>query len=427
MAAQVPKPGPASPPIEAKFICNEGETWYPGDVHAKEEEEDEEEEYDIVIGGPPFTSEEPRRFSTTPRKLHENFIEFLEGKLAAIPLTSNRRLFYCSALHVARDTTTKIYNLSLRAHNGPIESLQNHFNEVEFTLRGKFEAVCDAYDKNPRMGNSLDNDEGQTKETKGRSGADKKAQHEVPQWYGKACILCGFSHPQGAHIVPVRTIKNLGLETLWYSLRIFWPLPTISQGELDTNGREATNILPLCPNAHWLWDCYDFALRPIEDQDPEKRRKFMYLQMLWLKPQGTTAITDTLSDFRRVRAGPHPGIKHGDIYQLTTTDPTTRPLPNFRLLEIQLGAHKILAGIRAAAAAGDIFQGNPPDDDGPAIPSDRHLPTKWQVALDAAVEYGALDDATAERWRTVLLRDVNRVHRQFSGEEEEEEETKDVV
>ncbi|CAK7231615.1 hypothetical protein SCUCBS95973_007977 [Sporothrix curviconia] len=271
-------------------------------------------------------------------------------------------------LAVARDPTSSIRGLLLQDHKEPIESLKRHFHQA-----------------------------------KGRSAADKNAQHIVPQWYGEACVLCGFPKPQGAHIVPVRAVKKASPYELWDVLSGLWPLSMVSEHELVLEGRECTNILPLCPNAHWLWDSHNFALRPIEDQDPEKRQLQMYLQVLWLKHHGSTDVVDILSDFRRVRAGPHPGIRHGDVYQLTTSDPTNQPLPNVRLLQIQLGVHKIYAGIRAAAEAGAIFRGNPPDDDGTAIPSGWTPTSQWQVALDAAVGAGALDVAAAERWRVAIL------------------------
>ncbi|KAL1894258.1 hypothetical protein Sste5346_006045 [Sporothrix stenoceras] len=108
--------------------------------------------------------------------------------------------------------------------------------------------------------------------------------------------------------------------------------------------------------------------------------------------------------FRREPAGPHPVIQ---------TDTTRRAQD-----------YKIMAVIRAAAAAGDIFRGDLPDDDddnnnSPRVPSDLTPPAPWPFALEAAVDTGVLDDAATDKWRAVLLRNMyKRLYTETGNDEE---------
>lgn len=45
-----------------------------------------------------------------------------------------------------------------------------------------------------------------------------------------------------------------------------------------------------------------------------------------------------------------PPVRHGDVYELVTTDPDAHPLPSVYFLQLQYGMHKILAGMFPADA-----------------------------------------------------------------------------
>ncbi len=261
-----------------------------------------------------------------------------------------------------------------------------------------------------------------------RSNEDKTAQKSIPFWYGRKCVLSGGDDVvEGAHIVPVRT-KSAGLVSIWESLTRLWPLPDMA-GQADemagitNHGNEHLNVLPLNPTAHALWDKYRFALRPIAD--PEQPDHRLYLQMVWLSgghQQQEQQQWGSIVDFRRPqRRGddgdkddqyPHfPPVCHGDVLQLATPDPATRPLPNMRLLQMQYGAHRLLSGMRSAGALSTIFSGNPPqdgDDDGDDdLGSLEHLPVppEWESLLGDAVETGVLSQAASRLWARAFVRE----------------------
>lgn len=102
----------------------------------------------------------------------------------------------------------------------------------------------------------------------------------------------------------------------------------VPDDELVVRGREATIILPLSPDAHALWDKYAFALCPIEHPtDPQHR---LFLQMVWLTDlhierglvtgDWDNAGRGGIVDLRRGRDGLFPAIRHGDVYELVTSD-----------------------------------------------------------------------------------------------------------
>ncbi|CAK7233714.1 hypothetical protein SCUCBS95973_008689 [Sporothrix curviconia] len=395
----------------AQFVASEAEDWAPTVLPSPPPTE-----YTVTIGGPPFSPDEPQRLVTTTADLKTRFAQYVLRKLPSLDglngaAKTDWRLYYTAMARVAQEPTSTLAGLSLFGHE-PIQSLEAHFEDVLSGLHGPFHSLGTAWDNKPDK----------TDKGKGRTSADRKAQDVVPQWYDEACILCGFPQPQGAHIVPVRALRFQDAEVHWAMLRKFWPLSMVATHELITSGREETNILPLCPNTHWLWDKFALAIRPIAH--PTRPQHSLYLQLLWLENHATASVQDTLSDFRRQRAGPHPGIQNGDVYELTTTDPAARPLPSLRLLQIQLGVHKLMSAIRAAAAAGDIFRGDPPDDKGLPVPSDLALPSRWEAALDAATGAGALDRAAADLWRVALLRHFLGLASNEEDDDEEEDEAR---
>jgi hypothetical protein len=201
---------------------------------------------------------------------------------------------------------------------------------------------------------------------------------------------------------------------------MFWP-------DRDWDNRcspdeiDRANILPLEAGAHYRWDRFNFAVRPIDhvsDTDP----RHLWIQMVWLKNtherdglvSGSWDHFDgTISNYRRgihimgEEGGTHQGratqhfpiVDHGDVFLLRTPDPKKYPLPDKGYLEIQFAVHKMLSGIAAAGALEDIFRGPPPDDHGPCVPADAPMPWEWEFLLERAAEIGILDTREEEQWR----------------------------
>ncbi|KAF4125704.1 hypothetical protein GMORB2_0948 [Geosmithia morbida] len=187
-----------------------------------------------------------------------------------------------------------------------------------------------------------------------RSPADLSAQRHVPTWYGSRCVLSGLIKPEGAHIVPARTVRDTDMDVIWVLLKTFWPLP-----QLEGLGM--------------VW------LRNLDIEGGLEAGSWDHRAL------------GSIADFRRgsISESQYPVVHHGDVYLLTTIDCETHPLPSLRLLPIQYAAHKITAGIRAAGALRVIFSDIPPDDPGPAG-YDVDVPDEWQSLIEASVDAGVL-------------------------------------
>jgi hypothetical protein len=248
-----------------------------------------------------------------------------------------------------------------------------------------------------------------------RGKADKAAQRTVPTWYQQCCPLTGVEVVDAAHIVDIQAVQSMGSPgEFWEVLQLFWPLQSIQQ--LKIIGCEEQNILPLQPTAHRLWDRHKFALRPIQHPtDPEHR---IYLQVVWFKDRhaeiglgndGQRRNKETnLSDRRRkmedsTGAGAR-YVVHGDIYELSTSDPEKRPLPDIRYFQMRYAMQQLFAGQQAAGALRAIFGGDPPDDNTPGPARDEaFMPSDWDDMLREALELGILSDKTEAIWRRHIL------------------------
>jgi len=270
-----------------------------------------------------------------------------------------------------------------------------------------------------------------------RTGKEIAAQKEVPEWYAGRCVLSNALGAQGAHIVPVRALVKAERNhtTFRNLLRMFWPDKHWTN-HCSPDKTEKANILPLEAGAHYRWDRFNFAVRPINnvsDTDPCR----LWIQMVWLNnthesgglASGSWEHFDgTISNYRRgicmdaKEGGTHQGrttqyfpvVDHGDVFLLQTPDPEKYPLPDRGYLEIQFAVHKILSGIAAAGALKDIFRGPPPDSHEPgSVPVSVAVPWEWEFLLERAGEIGILDTKEEERWRQAI--------RAYLHEVEEEE------
>ncbi|KAK3350206.1 hypothetical protein B0T25DRAFT_262111 [Lasiosphaeria hispida] len=142
----------------------------------------------------------------------------------------------------------------------------------------------------------------------------------------------------------------------------------------------------------------------------------MYLQVVWFKDRhaeigladnGQDSSKETnLSDRRRtmedsVGAGARYAV-HGDIYELSTSDPKKRPLPNIYFFQMRYAMQQLFAGQQAAGALQAIFGGDPPDDPGTAW-DEAFMPSDWDSMLRDALELGILSTTTEEIWRRCIL------------------------
>jgi len=117
-----------------------------------------------------------------------------------------------------------------------------------------------------------------------------------------------------------------------------------------------------------------------------------------------TGITAGVAAFRRFAGdGLVPLVKHGDTYEMVTANPDKHPLPSFKLLQIHYGVHKLHWGMGATGALKTIFSGDPPNDEN-STSGGVVVPEEWELFLEAAVQTGIVDHASAEQWGRALFK-----------------------
>jgi hypothetical protein len=171
-------------------------------------------------------------------------------------------------------------------------------------------------------------------------------------------------------------------------LKIFWPEEKVAAweaelfpGGIDEIGIERVcNIITLSRDAHTFWNRGAFALKPISVDNDNTTLK---VQFFWQKKQKDTQATMSLLttpfstedldqnegafDYGITRLtdirGPQPCyIKSGDFFELQTDDAMARPLPSFKLLEMQWFLTRVV-GMAGAAIPYEAGWGDEDSDE----------------------------------------------------------------
>ena len=129
--------------------------------------------------------------------------------------------------------------------------------------------------------------------------------------------------------------------------------------------RVCQNLITLAPHAHADWERAYFVLEPIRISDDEKR---LDVKFFWLASNPHVPRVDILQvpSLAAAEHGPNLArlfnhetvtqIRSGDEISLETDDPVSRPLPNFRLLEMQWFLHRVTAMSGAAEPQEDVYE-----------------------------------------------------------------------
>jgi hypothetical protein len=161
--------------------------------------------------------------------------------------------------------------------------------------------------------------------------------------------------------------------TIWRTLRNFWSDDRIEtwKSAIFPSGTEVvSNLMCLCPNAHQYQGCACFALKPLE-LTPDMRR--LKVKFVWLPRYPNSSLVDVL-DCPSIPSGVGHGpknvkmwnvetfqmLKSGDEIWLETDDPTSKPLPDWRLLDMQWVLQRLAALSGAAEPKADSIES---DDD----------------------------------------------------------------
>jgi hypothetical protein len=138
-------------------------------------------------------------------------------------------------------------------------------------------------------------------------------------------------------------------------------------------GTEACqNLICLAPHAHAYWARAYFALKPIRISDD---KKCLDVQFFWLSSKPLFPGVNVLqvpSLPEDLDQGPESvNLFNGDTeihsgceISLKTDDPVSRPLPDFRLLEMQWFLHRVTAMSGAVELQDDFHYDDDYSDDG---------------------------------------------------------------
>ncbi|KAF2190446.1 hypothetical protein K469DRAFT_746946 [Zopfia rhizophila CBS 207.26] len=232
-----------------------------------------------------------------------------------------------------------------------------------------------------------------------RSKSQRALCHERDQ---KRCVLTKAGEPNDvAHIYPFsmryedNTPKQYSI-SFWDTLRMFWSKERVDawyNAIFPTGTEVCQNLLCLCPNAHAYWESAYFALKPIRISDDKKR---LDLQFFWLSTNSHVSGVNILQapSISALDQGPNLTrlinnetctlIRSGDEISLETDDPVLRPLPNFRLLEMQWFLHRVTA-MSGAAEPQDDFHDEDSDDDIATASQDRwdiYTEDDWDMDIE---------------------------------------------
>ncbi|KAF2180008.1 hypothetical protein K469DRAFT_715607 [Zopfia rhizophila CBS 207.26] len=210
-----------------------------------------------------------------------------------------------------------------------------------------------------------------------RSKAQQNLCHQRDQ---RKCILTKSGEPnEVAHIYPFsmryedNTIKRQEL-SFWDTLRMFWSKERVDAwyNAIFPLGTElCQNLLCLAPHAHAYWERAYFALKPIRISDDKKR---LDVQFFWLPSNPHVRGVDILQvpSLPDLDQGPNlarlfnheTGAKISSRCEISleTDDPVSRPLPDFRILEMQWFLHRVTAMSGAAEPQDDCHDDDDSDD-----------------------------------------------------------------
>ena len=163
--------------------------------------------------------------------------------------------------------------------------------------------------------------------------------------------------------------------SFWDTLRLFWSKEKIDAWfnaifSNSTRTEVCQNLISLTSTAHDYWERAYFVLKPIRISDDLKR---LDVQFFWLSLASSTPAVKILQapSISATNHGPNLArlfnhetrqeICFGDEISLETDDPILRPLPDFRLLEMQWFLHRVTAMSGAAEPQDDFYRDS--DDD----------------------------------------------------------------
>ncbi|KAG4439054.1 hypothetical protein IFR05_005445 [Cadophora sp. M221] len=211
---------------------------------------------------------------------------------------------------------------------------------------------------------------------------------------GYCCVLSKHASVEVAHIYPFCRLSTSeenvfgARHMFWEHLKSFWSEEKVAaweaelfpRGLSETGDERVDNRITLSKIAHSQWNRGAFALKPISISEDNTTLK---VQFFWQKkqpdiPAAMSLLTIPLStegldenegafDYGEAILARRSGlIKSGDIFDLKTDDPIKKPLPSFKLLELQWFLTRVI-GMAGAAFPYKPGSGDDSDEDVPGL------------------------------------------------------------
>lgn len=199
--------------------------------------------------------------------------------------------------------------------------------------------------------------------------------------------------------------------SFWATLRMFWAQERVDawHNAIFPLGTEVCqNLICLALHVHGYWERGYFALKPIRLSDDKKR---LDVQFFWLQQHKFASqvnILQTPSLPKGLDQGPNfaklwnhqtdKKICSGDEISLETDDPATRPLPDFKVLEMQWFLHRVTAMSGAAEPLDDFCDDGDNSDDDVAMELrnrwDSYAEDEWELDTDSMLDMD-IDDSSS--------------------------------
>jgi hypothetical protein len=143
-----------------------------------------------------------------------------------------------------------------------------------------------------------------------------------------------------------------------------WTAKLFPNGISNQGQEEVYNLISLRPDVHRIWGQGLFALKPVFESDDKKtlivqffwqtkqKDSFPYIS-LTIQPHSTKGLNQLIGPHGhpiRLLNKDEQRIQSGDLFELNTDDPITKPLPSFELLELQW----FLQRVQGMAGAAEI-------------------------------------------------------------------------
>ena len=162
--------------------------------------------------------------------------------------------------------------------------------------------------------------------------------------------FCRLSTPE-ENVFGARHIFWQNLKSFWSEEKVAaWESELFKKGLSEPGDEMVDNRITLSKTAHIYWNRGAFALKPVSISSDESTLKVQFFwqikhpsiqaAMSLLTPPLSTADLDHNegafdSGHTRLYDKGDKRVRSGDIFTLTTNDPVKKPLPNFKLLELQ--------------------------------------------------------------------------------------------